>query len=693
MIKNTLRLLFAAFFAVIIMQSVAQTPQKFNYQAVCRDNLGNIIASQPVTLRFSIRDLSPGGTVLYSESHTITTNAFGLVNIEVGDGTYISGDFLTIPWGTGQKYLQVELNTGTGFTSVGYPQLLSVPYALYANESGNGGLTGPTGPTGNQGLQGVTGPTGVGLNGAQGPTGPTGVGLTGIQGPTGTTGQDGTDGTQGIQGVTGPTGVGLTGAQGPTGPTGVGLTGAQGPTGPSGTNGSVGAQGPTGPTGVGVTGAQGPTGPTGPLVTGTTGQTLRYDGSSWVANSKLFNNGTNIGIGTTSPSALLQTYDIATGGGNVLFVGSFKSSNPGNAPITGAGTRMMWYPDRAAFRVGGVSNTQWDTVNIGNYSVSFGYNSVASGPYSISMGQSTTASGSSSASIGFGTEASGSSSISMGGETSALGDYSFATGYRSDALGHSSIALGYYSIASGMHAVAFGTFTEASGENSTAMGGYTTATGKYSTTIGVRVNAPSYCETTVGSYNTDYTPASTTDWNTADRLFVIGNGENSGAPSNAVTVMKNGRVGLQTVTTPTYALQLPNDGSSPGAGSGRAFLWATYSDGRLKSDRQIIPYGLNEIMQLQPIRYFHHNSTTENGKIIIDETGTFSIGFIAQDIYKIIPEVVIVPQDENSDLWSMSYEKLTPVLVKAIQDQQVIIESLQKQINELKKMVGGVVEK
>jgi len=110
----------------------AQVPQKFNYQAVCRDNAGNIIVSQPVSLRLTIHDLLPGGAVLYKETHNVTTNNFGLVIVAVGGGTVDTGSFAAIPWGTGDKYLEVELNAGSGFALVGTTQLLSVPYALYA---------------------------------------------------------------------------------------------------------------------------------------------------------------------------------------------------------------------------------------------------------------------------------------------------------------------------------------------------------------------------------------------------------------------------------------------------------------------------------------------------------------------------------------------------------------------------------
>jgi len=158
----------------------AQAPQKFNYQAVCRNNTGAVIANQSVNFRLTVHNLTSNGTIVYEETQSATTSSFGLVNLQIGGGTPISPytNFLAIPWNTGAKYLEVEIDPGTGYTSMGAPQLLSVPYALYANQSGTAGPTGPQGPTGangNNGSTGVTGATGAtGTTGAPGVTGPTG---------------------------------------------------------------------------------------------------------------------------------------------------------------------------------------------------------------------------------------------------------------------------------------------------------------------------------------------------------------------------------------------------------------------------------------------------------------------------------------------------------------------------------------
>ena len=105
--KNAIRFATFVLAGLLAIQTWAQSPPKFNYQAVARDNVGNIIASQAVSFRITIHDLTAGGTVLYQETHATTTNQFGLVNLEVGGGTLVSGDFNTIPWGTGAKYMEV----------------------------------------------------------------------------------------------------------------------------------------------------------------------------------------------------------------------------------------------------------------------------------------------------------------------------------------------------------------------------------------------------------------------------------------------------------------------------------------------------------------------------------------------------------------------------------------------------------
>ncbi len=184
--------------------------------------------------------------------------------------------------------------------------------------------------------------------------------------------------------------------------------------------------------------------------------------------------------------------------------------------------------------MGGRSNTA-----SGVYSTAMGLQTTASGLYSTAMGLQTTASGPYSITIGNLTTASGAISTAIGYGSNASGNFAIAMGFSSDATSNNSLAIGKDASASNEYAVAIGSTPTASGYASLAMGDWTIASGKISTAMGTRTNAPSAYETVFGRYNTDYTPSSTTDWNTTDRLFVVGNGATDVAKSNALTILKN----------------------------------------------------------------------------------------------------------------------------------------------------------
>jgi hypothetical protein len=201
---------------ILSVAILAQAPQSFKYQAVARDSGGNLLTNQPVTFRISILQGSAGGASVYAETHPVTTNDFGLAYLNIGTGTPVSGNFTTIVWGANTYYIKVELDPlgGSAYQLMGTSQLLSVPYALYAKNSGDG------------------------------------------------------------------------------------------------------------------------------VGTGTSGQTLRHNGTSWTGNSTLYNNGTNVGIGTTSPSQKLHI------NGNLRLTGSLYDA--GNLPGTSGqlllsnGTGVQW---------------------------------------------------------------------------------------------------------------------------------------------------------------------------------------------------------------------------------------------------------------------------------------------------------------------------------------------------------------
>lgn len=117
---------------LITSSLVAQSPQGIPYQAVMRNADGSVMASSAVNLTFMIHDGTSDGTVVYQESHSLTSNAQGLVSCVVGNGVVSQGNFNNINWGNGAKFLQVLMNG----TDLGTQQMLSVPYALYAENVG-----------------------------------------------------------------------------------------------------------------------------------------------------------------------------------------------------------------------------------------------------------------------------------------------------------------------------------------------------------------------------------------------------------------------------------------------------------------------------------------------------------------------------------------------------------------------------
>jgi len=131
---------------IFISQLNAQVPQAFNYQAVARNATGDLLDNQTVGLQLTIHQGSSSGTVVYSETHTLATNQFGLFTVAIGQGTVVSGTFATIDWSTGNYWLQVQMDPagGTAYADMGTDQLLSVPFAMYSDGSLPAGTTGQT---------------------------------------------------------------------------------------------------------------------------------------------------------------------------------------------------------------------------------------------------------------------------------------------------------------------------------------------------------------------------------------------------------------------------------------------------------------------------------------------------------------------------------------------------------------------
>lgn len=127
------RLLLAVLTVFSTFLSFAQSPDAFKYQAVIRDASNLILNNQAVGMQLIIHQGTAGGTAVYTETFAPTTNAYGLVNLEIGTGTTVD-DFSAIDWANGPYFMEtaVDVTGGTSYSSMGTSQLLSVPYALHA---------------------------------------------------------------------------------------------------------------------------------------------------------------------------------------------------------------------------------------------------------------------------------------------------------------------------------------------------------------------------------------------------------------------------------------------------------------------------------------------------------------------------------------------------------------------------------
>ncbi|MES2556513.1 MAG: DUF1566 domain-containing protein [Bacteroidota bacterium] len=278
-----MKIIVACFVLLCTFGAIAQAPSQMSYQAVIRNSSGGLQSNSTIGIRISILQGAINGTPVYVETNNSITNQNGLLSLVIGNGTVVSGSFSGIDWSNGPYFIQTEtdINGGVNYSISSTNQLLSVPYALYAETSGSS-TPGPQGPIGMAGLNGANGLNGsngtdglsayqiwinqgnsgtevdflTSLQGAAGVQGPIGVtGAAGLQGPVGATGAAGSNGSNGANGLSayqiwvnqGNSGTevdflaslqGAAGAQGP-----IGMTGSNGANGLNGANGSNGTNG------------------------------------------------------------------------------------------------------------------------------------------------------------------------------------------------------------------------------------------------------------------------------------------------------------------------------------------------------------------------------------------------------------------------------------------------------------------
>lgn len=348
-------------------------------------------------------------------------------------------------------------------------------------------------------------------------------------------------------------------------------------------------------------------------------------------------------------------------------------------PIVGNGSRLIWHPKKAAFRAG-LTNGTWEDNNIGQGSFAVGWDAQASGFGSASVGNYSVSSGHQAFSIGNHANAVQTNSFSIGNTCYAYNSHSFAIGNSAAAMGDYSVSLGYHTVAKAPHSIA------------------------------------------VGLYNNSFEQP---NGGPMDRIFQVGNGVAINNRSNAMTVLRNGNVGIggkavlpEFILDVASRMRIRNDGNTAGLylnnsqnkpegfmgmktdkqvgfylnGAWRFWVdemgeartpWGTLqvqaSDKRLKQDITLLKGSLDAISQMHGYHYYWIDPA---------RGADLQTGVIAQEVEKYFPELV---QENEKGFKTVNYIGLIPHLIESVRElknQTAEIAELRREINGLKMLTG-----
>jgi hypothetical protein len=308
-------------------------------------------------------------------------------------------------------------------------------------------------------------------------------------------------------------------------------------------------------------------------------------------------------------------------------------------------------------------------------STAIGYRAVASGSASAVLGYRSSAGNTGALALGYANSASGAYSLAAGYSNTASGNYATAIGYFNTAKSTSGgIAMGYRASSEGYYSIAMGYYPRSVAQYSNSIGFRTESRGNYSNAIGYYAKTTAAYSTAIGMFNNPVNNYTYYSYDTP--LLMVGNGYLSYNGSSYDTIRTNAMEVYYGGYTKFYGDILAGKTTANVGSWSNPFLSAYLqtapvitSDARLKEQIRELNYGLNEVMKLKPVSYSLRGSAEKKAHL----------GLLAQDLEGLIDEVII---NEN-DRYSLRYTELIPVLIKAIQEQQALIEKQQKQIDAL----------
>lgn len=603
-------------FAVAIcfsMTSQAQAPKMMNYQGAARDAQGNVLTNKTIALKLHIISGSDIDNPVYSELQSVKTNNFGLFNLKIGEGEILKGSFDAIEWSDTDHFISMELDIENNdhFQMMGVSQLLSVPYAFYAEKAGKA----------------------IDIE-----------------------------------------------------------------------NGDQYRDIP---------------------FSGTNGQTIRHNGSDWEASSTLYNNGNNIGIGTTNPDSKLDINGSinVSSGNEITFAGD-------RALAMDANRNIMQGRQAGKDLTSGVNNNMigyragWKTTTGSNNSI-IGYQA----GYANTTGNANNFIGYKAGNLnttgnnnffgglqaGFG-NTTGKNNLALGNNAGySLGDalnntfVGRSAGYST--TGNENVFIGYEAgdnNTTGYQNTYIGTGAGSSSgliNNATAIGANTVVGQSNSVVLGNNANVgigTSFPQSKLHLYNTNGTYLSVqSEQETTIRLnrgtssfesavqfmtngsitWLIGMDNAPIANSNDFSIKTSnnstaeflinadGNVGIGTVN-PNYLLHVNGNAAKPGGGS-----WTVASDKRLKQDIQPYKDGLTKLMTINPVK-FHYNEKSGF------DTRQEYYGVIAQELKEVAPYMVGSFEKDGMEYLDVDNSAMVYMLINAVKEQQNQIDELKKQLSK-----------